>query len=112
MKKLSQKETIGILGKGIPAYLLGYPTVGSFEMTHSCNANCHHCNMGGKVQEKLIGPAEYRSLMRRLKPVIVQISGGEPLLRDDLVDVIRAIKAAGHSTPYTIVVTNGWLLTE
>jgi MoaA/NifB/PqqE/SkfB family radical SAM enzyme len=44
--------------------------------------------------------------------VIVQISGGEPLLRDDLTDVMQAIKPNGSSTPYLIVVTNGSLLTE
>ena len=111
MKKLTKRETTAILGRGIPAYLLGYPTVVSFEMTHSCNANCHHCNMGGMVKdEKRIGPADYRRLMRYLKPVIVQLSGGEPLLREDLTEVMRGIKPKGRSTPYMIVVTNGWLL--
>jgi len=101
------------LSKGIPAYLRGHPTVVSFEMTYSCNANCHHCNMGGKVRgEKRIGPLDYRRLMRTLKPVIVQISGGEPLLRDDLLEVMKAIKPQGSLTPHMIVVTNGWLLTE
>jgi len=113
MKNLTKRETAGILSKGIPAYLLGYPTVVSFEMTYSCTCNCHHCNMGGIVKdEQLIGPADYRRLVRELKPVIVQISGGEPLLRDDLTDVMRAIKSKGSSTPYLIVVTNGSLLTE
>ncbi|MEA1996621.1 MAG: radical SAM protein [Gemmatimonadota bacterium] len=111
MKKLTKKETAAILGKGIPRYLKGYPTVVSFEMTHSCNANCHHCNMGGMIKdEKRIAPADYRRLMNTLKPVIVQISGGEPLLRDDLGDVMRAIKPEGSITPYLIVVTNGRLL--
>jgi len=113
MKKLTKRETAGILSKGIPAYLRGYPTVVSFEMTYSCTCNCHHCNMGGIVKdEKQIGPDDYRRLMRALKPVIVQISGGEPLLRDDLTEVMRAIKPEGCSTPYLIVVTNGFLLTE
>ena len=106
MKKLTKKETAGILSKGIPAYLRGYPTVVSFEMTYSCTCNCHHCNMGGITKdEKRIGPADYSRLMRTLKPVIVQISGGEPLLRDDLTDVMQAVKPEGSSTPYLIVVT-------
>ena len=113
MKKLTKQETRAILGRGIPRYLLGYPTVVSFEMTHSCNADCHHCNMGGRVEgEKLIGPGDYAGLMKKLKPVIVQVSGGEPFLRDDLVDVLKAIKPAGSITPYLIVVSNGWLLDE
>ncbi len=111
MKKLTRKETTGLLSRGIPAYLAGYPTVVSLEMTHSCTANCHHCNLGGLLPgEERIGPAEYSRLIEQLKPVIVQVSGGEPLLRDDLTDVLRAIKPAGRAIPYLIVVSNGSLL--
>jgi len=113
MRNLTKRETIGILSKGIPGYLAGYPTVVSFEMTYSCPASCHHCDMGGMVKdEKLIGPNDYRGLMRTLKPVIVQISGGEPLLRNDLPEIMRAIKPKGKAIPYLIVVTNGWLLNK
>jgi len=113
MRKLTKRETAGILSRGIPAYLAGYPTVVSFEMTYSCPANCCHCDMGGMVEEeKLIGPGDYRRLMRSLKPVIVQVSGGEPLLREDLTQVMRAIKPEGKHIPYMIVVSNGWLLTK
>ena len=88
MRKLTKRQTVGLLKRGIPGYLMGYPTVVSFEMTHSCPANCRHCDRGGMVEEeKLIGPDDYRRLMRTLKPMMVQISGGEPLLREDLVEV-------------------------
>ncbi len=111
MRKLTKRQTAALLTRGIPGYALGYPTVVSLEMTHCCNANCNHCNMGGLVpDEKRIGAEDYRRLMRVLKPMIVQVSGGEPLLRDDLEDVLRAIKPAGHEAPYLIVVSNGWLL--
>ncbi len=113
MKKLTRRETASILANGLPAYVAGYPTVVSLEMTYSCCNNCKHCNMGGIIEnEKQIGPDGYRKLMKQLKPVIVQVSGGEPLLRKDLVDVLKAIKPAGHASPYLIVVSNGWLLTK
>jgi len=113
MRKLTKKETIAILSRGIPAYLRGYPTVVSLEMTHSCTANCNHCNWGGEVEgEKRIGPYSYHHLIKTLKPVILQVSGGEPLLRDDLTDILRAMKPNGKHTPYIIVVTNGSLLTK
>ncbi|MBN2288055.1 MAG: radical SAM protein [Candidatus Glassbacteria bacterium] len=113
MRKLTRRETVDILGRGIPGYLAGFPTVVSFEMTYSCPANCRHCDMGGMVEEeKLIGPNDYRRLMRTLKPVIVQISGGEPLLREDLTEIMTAIKPRGKHVPYLIVVSNGWLLTR
>jgi MoaA/NifB/PqqE/SkfB family radical SAM enzyme len=39
----------------------------------------------------------------------VQLSGGEPLLRRDILDVVRAVKDS-KGTPYVILVTNGYLL--
>lgn len=113
MRKLTKKETSAILSRGIPAYLMGYPTVVSLEITHSCTADCNHCNRGGLLdKEELIGPDDYRRLMKTLRPVIIQVSGGEPLLRNDLTDILRAIKPEGSHAPYVIVVTNGSLLTE
>jgi MoaA/NifB/PqqE/SkfB family radical SAM enzyme len=41
----------------------------------------------------------------------VQLSGGEPLLRKDLSAIVRAMKEPS-GLPYTILVTNGRLLTE
>jgi len=41
----------------------------------------------------------------------VQLSGGEPLLRKDLEDIVRAVKEPS-GLPYTILVTNGRLFTE
>jgi len=111
MRKLTKRQTAALLTRGIPGYITNYPTVVSLEMTHCCNANCNHCNMGGLIPgEQRIGPADYSRLMKTLKPMIVQVSGGEPLLRDDLEDVLRAVKPVGHESPYLIVVSNGWLL--
>lgn len=42
---------------------------------------------------------------------MVQISGGEPLLRKDIVDVVKAIKQS-KGVPYLIFVTNETLLNE
>jgi MoaA/NifB/PqqE/SkfB family radical SAM enzyme len=41
----------------------------------------------------------------------VQVSGGEPLLRGDIVEIVRAIKN-GSGLPYTILVSNWALMTE
>jgi MoaA/NifB/PqqE/SkfB family radical SAM enzyme len=43
--------------------------------------------------------------MEALRPCVVQISGGEPLMRDDVVDIVRVIKD-GTRLPYTILVSN------
>jgi MoaA/NifB/PqqE/SkfB family radical SAM enzyme len=49
--------------------------------------------------------------MEVLKPVVVQVSGGEPLMRDDLEDVVRAIRQP-NGLPFLILVSNWSEMTE
>jgi MoaA/NifB/PqqE/SkfB family radical SAM enzyme len=49
--------------------------------------------------------------MDALRPCVVQVSGGEPLMRDDVVEIVRTIKG-GSRIPYTILVSNWSLMTE
>jgi MoaA/NifB/PqqE/SkfB family radical SAM enzyme len=49
--------------------------------------------------------------MEALRPCVVQVSGGEPLMRDDVVEIVRNIKG-GTRMPYTILVSNWSLMTE
>ncbi|MCL5736008.1 MAG: radical SAM protein [Actinobacteria bacterium] len=84
----------------------------SFEVTHSCVADCRHCDKGGiKHESGLMGLDDYHRYSRQLKPGVSQMSGGEPLLRRDLEDIIRAVKRPG-GLPMVVVVSNWWLMTE
>jgi MoaA/NifB/PqqE/SkfB family radical SAM enzyme len=69
--------------------------------------------MGGMKPEPpgLLRAEDYRRLRATLKPMLVQLSGGEPLLRKDIEEIVRAVKEP-NGLPYTILVTNGRLLTE
>ncbi len=82
----------------------------SFEITHACTANCWHCNWGGPIKETRRTPAEYAAIARKLNPVVVNISGGEPLARGDVEQVVRAI-ARPDRLPWMVVVSNGSQLT-
>ncbi len=86
------------------------PLCVSFEITHACNARCQHCHRGGPVDENLASPEDFARIFQELSPPVIQVSGGEPLLREDVLEVIRAIKQP-NGLPYTILVTNGSLLT-
>jgi MoaA/NifB/PqqE/SkfB family radical SAM enzyme len=91
---------------------IGRPVCVSFEVTHSCVADCVHCDKGGvKPDPVLMNLADYRRLSEDLKPGVCQISGGEPLMRDDLEDIIRAIKRPS-GLPMVVCVSNSWLMTE
>lgn len=102
-----------MISRGTWSFLTDRPLVVSFEVTYSCPADCLHCDKGGikRDPEGLMLPADYRRLRAALKPMAVQLSGGEPLLRPDLEDIVRAVKEPS-GLPYTILVTNGRLLTE
>lgn len=89
------------------------PICVSFEVTHSCPADCLHCDKGGmKRGEERMAPSDYRRAARELAPAVVQLSGGEPLTRPDLEEIARAIRGAGGPPPIVVCVTNGWLLDE
>jgi len=112
MTNFSPSDGIRLAAKGIYNYITKRPLIVSFEVTLSCNCNCRHCDLGGLIKdEKQLKPDDYARLTRLLGPPVVQISGGEPLLRKDIVDVVKAIKGANRA-PYLILVTNGVLLNE
>ncbi len=112
MSEFSVDAGARLLKKGIVNYVRARPLIVSFEVTLSCNCNCRHCDLGGlRPEEARLAPADYARLTETYKPPLVQISGGEPLLRSDIVEVVRAVKHA-HEPTYVIVVTNGALLDE
>ncbi len=92
--------------------LVGRPVCVSFEVTHSCVARCLHCDKGGiRPDPVLMSLDSYRRYSEELKPSICQMSGGEPLLRDDLEDIVRAVKRSS-GMPMVVCVSNWWLMTE
>jgi MoaA/NifB/PqqE/SkfB family radical SAM enzyme len=112
MEKVGFINAVRLFGRGSYNILTGKPLVVSFEVTSSCNADCRHCDKGGIIKdEKHLSPEEIGAIYRSLRPVAVQLSGGEPLLRDDICEIARAIKEKG-GVPYMILVSNGRLLTR
>jgi len=112
MTNLSPLDALKLIPRGLCNYVTNHPLVLSFEVTLSCNCNCRHCDLGGIIKgERQIKPDDYARLTRLLNPPVVQISGGEPLLRKDIVEVVKAIKKS-KGVLYLIFVTNGALLNE
>ena len=108
MSKLLQDLNVG--QKGFFNFVSGKPLCVSFEVTYQCNARCGHCHLGGTFDEERASPERFGELCRELAPVVAQISGGEPLLRADLMEIIKAIKGSGGSA-MTVLTTNAGLLT-
>jgi len=106
MHKVPFSDSLGIIARGTANWFAERPIVVSFEVTDACTCYCRHCDHGGpRDTSRNLKPADYRRYMEVLRPAVVQVSGGEPLMRDDIVEVVRAIKD-GSGVPYTILVSN------
>ncbi len=106
MRKVPFVESLRIIARGSLNWPAGRPIVVSFEVTDACTCYCKHCDHGGPRDESAnLKPADYRRYMEALRPCVVQISGGEPLLRDDVVEIVRNVKSSS-GLPYLILVSN------
>lgn len=83
------------------------------EVTQKCNLNCKHCyNTSGSARKNELSTEEYLCLLdelAKLKVFCVFFTGGEPLLRNDIVELISYAGSLGLEVG---VITNGTLITE
>jgi MoaA/NifB/PqqE/SkfB family radical SAM enzyme len=100
-----------LAGKAVASYVLRRPWCASFELTHNCNARCHHCHRGEHVAESLATPRELLRVCREVRPLVAILSGGEPLLRRDILEIVRTLKE-GCAPLRVFLNTNGALLTR
>ncbi|MDT8900695.1 radical SAM (seleno)protein TrsS [Anaeroselena agilis] len=84
------------------------------EVTQRCNLGCPVCfaGAGGKAVDPDLATVEswYRRLLVHGGPYNIQLSGGEPTLRDDLPEMIALGKSLGYS--FFQLNTNGLRLAE
>lgn len=84
-----------------------------WNLTNACNLSCKHCySSAGQKREEELTEEEVVSLVHRLPSVGVRfaiLSGGEPLLREDIFEVARLLKDKGVRTYLS---TNGLLVEE
>ena len=99
-----------MLARGFRNKLQNKPLSISFEVTHSCTANCWHCNWGGPIEEERLGADEYAAICRELRPVVAHVSGGEPLARGDVYEIVDRMTTDG-GLPWMVVVSNAATLT-
>lgn len=85
------------------------PLLASIELTKHCNARCDFCDDWRTKHSPKLG--DVPAMVRHLQPMVVGLTGGEPLLELQLPRIIREIKA-GPGFVYVFLVTNGALLTE
>ncbi|MBI4687037.1 MAG: radical SAM protein [Nitrospirae bacterium] len=86
-------------------------TIVIWNLTNNCNLSCKHCYASAnQLKNNGLSRDEIQSLIQQLKQSDVKfaiLSGGEPLLRDDIFDIACELKNAGIKTYLS---TNGILV--
>ena len=88
-----------------------YPTIVTLELTNECNLRCKHCYsfLGEKLENELTYE-EIKRLLRELHDLgtmEIELGGGEPLLRPDLMKIINATQSSDFEIT---LITNGILI--
>jgi MoaA/NifB/PqqE/SkfB family radical SAM enzyme len=86
----------------------------NLQVTYRCNFRCQICDFWKEEYQKtdelslddirLIG-----AKLNRLGTLIISLAGGEPLIREDLPEVIAILNKANH---FPILITNGWFVDQ
>ena len=90
-----------------PDYPPPRPSAAHFLITWRCNLRCQACDAWEREPEGELTARQWRTVFAQLRSLdIVKIIGGEPFLRNDLGQVIRAIRE--EVDPFVLqLVTNG-----
>jgi MoaA/NifB/PqqE/SkfB family radical SAM enzyme len=87
------------------------PVLVHFEVTMRCNARCGFCDYWKTdAAEKEKELASFADAARRFNPMMVCFTGGEPLMRRDLEDLVSAVNGAIR-LKYITLITHGAMLT-
>ena len=81
----------------------------NLEVTKRCNARCDFCDYWKEKPTSEL--KDYVPVVKKLRPLSVSLTGGEPLLREDLPDVIASLRH-NFGFLHLSLITNGSPLTK
>lgn len=73
-------------------------------ITNKCPNNCLYCSAKNRQSEKELSKAEWINVIHELQEMrtpIIGITGGEPLLREDIFDIIKSIDSRSTAILFT-----------
>jgi GTP 3',8-cyclase len=83
-------------------------------ITNRCNLKCFYCHHDGMIPQVYEMTSEEIERIAKISSELgiekIRLSGGEPLIRDDIVDIVKRISAIGFRD--IALTTNGVLLGE
>ena len=95
------------------AWGLRHPVWCAWQVNYRCNFRCSFCNywrdpMGDLPETTVTQFASGAEKLSQLGTILVSLAGGEPLIRPDIVDIVRVV--GRYHFPF--LTTNGWLATR
>ena len=90
MRKLTTREKVNATTKYIYNRVHKRPMLASIEMTKFCNAGCDFCDDWKTKHSPKLG--DVTDMVHQLNPMVLAITGGEPLLEKKLPSIIRSVK--------------------
>lgn len=95
----------------LKGYLGGVPLWCSWQVTRRCDAQCQFCEHrleGGDPDPTLDDCLKVVSALDAGGTFVVSLTGGDPLLRDDLPEIVAALARRHHP----LLTTHGWRLSR
>ncbi|MGD8656861.1 MAG: radical SAM protein, partial [Desulfobacterales bacterium] len=102
------RKNVLAYGQGRP--LAAGPYMAELDVTYRCNCRCQMCQRWKDPRNDELRAEEYETLAAELHEMgshQISIAGGEPLMRDDVFDIISSFSGRGMSVN---ICTNGILL--
>lgn len=91
--------------------LMKRPVLVHFEVTMRCNARCDFCDYWKTPDDRKAHElTSFVDAARHFDPMLITWTGGEPLLRRDLEELVSSVDRAVR-TKYTTLITHGAMLT-
>lgn len=88
------------------------PRMVTFDITSRCNLKCTHCCASADIVNKdALGTKDVKNIIDKIvryNPKSIVLTGGEPMLRDDFLDILEYLK--NNFNGKIIVGTNGTLI--
>jgi MoaA/NifB/PqqE/SkfB family radical SAM enzyme len=106
---MTPMEKARAVAKFLDVKLRKRPLTVSIEVTKRCNARCDFCDYW-KIKDR-DEMTDFADVVRRFDPLVVVFTGGEPMLRRDLVPLVKSIRdLPGYR--YMTLLTHGGFLSD
>jgi MoaA/NifB/PqqE/SkfB family radical SAM enzyme len=106
---MSPMEKVRAAGRFLDVKVNRRPLTVSIEVTKRCNARCDFCDYWKITDRDEL--TDFTDVVRRFEPLVVVFTGGEPMLRKDLVGIAKSIKEL-PGFRYLTLLTHGGFLSE